>query len=724
MANFEIDEEILSSETYGQQSDDLKDSNFRKLVLRTKQASISAPVVSVESYATGGSGNLLQHSRVVTRSRMVANRTEKCSNVCNTSENHLKNNHDRNNEHLMMSGPFGLCDYPCCTTCPTYLKATQKGHSRTSTRFNSKLHNVHGDASRFGRKKPTFCSSCIPGVMNPHTKVVQQWNMIHALFCWAAIILDPLFLFLFYVQRQQEYPCIAINSTMTAALVSFRSINDLMFLLNILVQFRLAFVSRVSPVDHVGYLVDHPKKIVLQYLRGFFLFDLLVVIPLPQIMVLFVLPNNLGSWNHLLVAILVQYIPRLHRFLPLLNGQSPTGLVFESKWKSLIKHVLLFLLSAHFVGSCGYLFALQRVSQCLKVTCQATFINGCMNLIDCGRQTSKNVMWQVGTKANNCLLTTSAFDYGIYTNLVKLTTESNWVMKYVFSLFWGFTQISSLAGNETPSYNGLEVIFTMAIRGMGFFLLAFLVGSMQNVLQVPRRRLEMQLRGHEVEQWMFYRHLPTDLRRRIIMAEHYNWAATQGLNEKMLMENMPDDLQRDLRRHFFYFIKNVRLFAMMDEPILDAIRMRLKQKIYIKGSTVMCMGDLVESMVFVVRGELESIGKDEIRVHLSEGDACGEELLIWCLEKFSVNTDGGKIWLPEQSLLSSRTVICLTNVEAFSLHATDLEEVIILFARFLQSPRFQRAIRYELPYWRSFAARRIQFAWRHKKNPLISVASQ
>lgn len=44
-------------------------------------------------------------------------------------------------------------------------------------------------------------------------------------------------------------------------------------------------------------------------------------------------------------------------------------------------------------------------------------------------------------------------------------------------------------------------------------------------------------------------------------------------------------------------------------------------------------------------------------------------------------------------MVSNRTVGCLTNVEAFSLRAADLEEVTSLFARFFRSPRVQGAIR-------------------------------
>ncbi|KAJ6760109.1 CYCLIC NUCLEOTIDE-GATED ION CHANNEL 15-RELATED-RELATED [Salix purpurea] len=205
---------------------------------------------------------------------------------------------------------------------------------------------------------------------------------------------------------------------------------------------------------------------------------------------------------------------------------------------------------------------------------------------------------------------------------------------------------------------------------------------------------------------------------RVVEAERYHWAATRGVNEEMLLENLPEDLQRDIRRHLFKFIKKVWIFHLMDEHILDAVCEKLKQKIYIKGSEVLYAGGLVEKMVFIVRGKLESIGLDGTMVALSEGNVCGEELLTWFLEHSSVSKDGRKIKISGQRLISNRTIRCLTNVEAFSLSAADLEQVTSLFARNLRNPLVQGAIRYQSPYWRALAATRIQVAWRYRQKCL------
>ncbi|XP_042501462.1 probable cyclic nucleotide-gated ion channel 20, chloroplastic isoform X3 [Macadamia integrifolia] len=582
------------------------------------------------------------------------------------------------NAHLLRSGPLGVCNDPYCITCPTdYNYRNERKSSRASGLFDYKDHK-----------------------------------------------------------------CIVLNSSWTTAFVVLRSMTDFIYLLHMLLQFRLAYVAPESRVVGAGDLVDHPKKIALHYLSTYFLIDVFVVLPLPQIIILLVLPKYLGSANYaknlLRASVLLQYIPRFFRFLPLASGQSPTGFIFESAWANFVLNLLIFVLAGHVVGSSWYLLGLQnwesavmsgvqRVNQCLRKACSDSKLRNCTTFIDCGH--GENIesfqvdgewkQWTHNANATDCLIKDSQhFNFGIYSQAVKLTTEPSILTRYVYSLFWGFQQISTLAGNQIPSYFVWEVLFTMGIIGLGLLLFALLIGNMQNFLQsLGRRELEMQLRRRDVERWMSHRRLPVELRRQVTESERFNWAATQGVNEEVLLQNLPEHLQREIRRHLFKFLKKVRIFALMDDHILDAIRERLRQKTYIKGSKILNFGDPIETMVFIVRGKMESIGEDRNTVPLSIGDVCGEELLTWCLENSSVNKDGQKLRMPGR-LLSNRMVRCLTNVEAFSLRASDLEEVTGLFARFLRNSRVQGAIRYESPYWRGFAATGIQVAWRYRKKRL------
>ncbi|CAF1704905.1 unnamed protein product [Brassica oleracea] len=496
--------------------------------------------------------------------------------------------------------------------------------------------------------------------------------------------------------------CIRIDEDMAIVLVALRSLTDVLYFVNILLQFRLAYTDPETTVVGSGKLVKDTVKIARRYYRGNFLLDLLIVIPLPQILIVWIIPHVLVIYgantikNLLCTAVVVQCIPKLHRLFHLLARKRTTGFIFESAWASFFINLFTFILAGHIVGSCWYLFGLQRVNQCLRETCEDHMelkCHGvCKELIDCGLHLKEKLIdcerrnttvtqavlnWNVTAAA---CFQENGFRYGIYWKAVNLTHDSNLPEKYIYSLFWGFQQISTLGGNQVPSYFIWEVLFTMAIIGLGLFLFALLIGNMQNFLQsLGRRNMEMTLRRRDVNKWMSHRQFPEVIRERVRDSERLNWSATRGVHEELLFENMPDDLQRDIRRHLFAFLKKVRIFSKMDDSILDAIRERLKHKTYVNGSMVLHRGDLVKKMVIIVRGTMESIGEDGYRTVLSEEFVCGEELLTWCQERSSVNPDGTMIRMPSKGLISSRAVWCVTNVEAFSLSVADLEDIMSLF---------------------------------------------
>ncbi len=81
----------------------------------------------------------------------------------------------------------------------------------------------------------------------------------------------------------------------------------------------------------------------------------------------------------------------------------------------------------------------------------------------------------------------------------------------------------------------------------------------------------------------------------------------------------------------------MRLFEVMDAVVLDAICARLQQQLYIKDSKIMTKDSPIKRMHFIVRGKMLSKGEDGVGQVLSDGHYCGEELLMWYLEKMALN---------------------------------------------------------------------------------------
>ncbi|KAL6962822.1 hypothetical protein U1Q18_037783 [Sarracenia purpurea var. burkii] len=483
MPSLEKDEVPMLSDVY-LQGDEHEESQFRRFSSRTRSVSMSISGTSVkqkenENSFVGHTGplrserrtpfiqmsgplyirpkheNQFRPTQVTIGQRTTDSTVDKYVSFNGMDRDDWPNNYAGKNEHLLKSGQLGLCNDPYCTTCPTYYNFNGKQkNSKSSVIFDPKLHSVlYGDAKGWARRFYSFLCPYFPGVMNPHTKVVQQWNQFFVISCLVAIFLDPLFFFLLSVL--QDNKCIVINWSMTTTIVAFRSMTDFIYFINILLQFRLAYVAPESRVVGAGDLVDHPKKIALNYLSGYFFIDFFIVLPLPQIVMLFLLPRFLGSSganyakNFLRAAVLVQYIPRLYRFLPLLAGQSSSGFVFESAWANFVINLLTFVLAGHVVGSCWYLFGLQRVNQCLRDACHDSEMDSCIEFIDCGHGQNiegfkQNPSWGSWTNNENATacFADEGFDYGIYEKAVNLTTKHSIIKRYIYSLFWGFQKIA------------------------------------------------------------------------------------------------------------------------------------------------------------------------------------------------------------------------------------------------------------------------------------------
>ena len=130
------------------------------------------------------------------------------------------------------------------------------------------------------------------------------------------------------------------------------------------------------------------------------------------------------------------------------------------------------------------------------------------------------------------------------------------------------------------------------------------------------------------------------------------------------------------------------MFEKMDEKLLDALCDRLKPILYTEKSYIVREGDLVDEMLFIMRGSLATTTTNGGRTgffnsfELKAGDFCGEELLTWALDPNSSSH------LP----ISTRTVETISEVEAFALKADDLKFVASQFRR-LHSKQLRHTFR-------------------------------
>ncbi|CAN6250366.1 unnamed protein product [Urochloa humidicola] len=559
-------------------------------------------------------------------------------------------------------------------------------------------------------------------IFDPQDKFLFRMNWVFFSSCIIAVAVDPLFFFLpiIKINKDGNPTCIGIDEKLAVASTIIRTVIDSIYFIRMILQFRTAYVAPSSRVFGTGELVIDPAPIAMRYIKSYFIMDLFALLPLPQIVVWRYLhisdgPDVLTTKNALVWVVLVQYIPRLLRIFPVTTDLKRTAGVFiETAWAGAAYYLLWFMLAGHNVGTLWYFLTIEREDDCWHSYCDPK--DGCdTNYLYCSDKLNGNYdSWFSSTQVFDLCdgnQTAHPFNFGIYQQALVsgILGPGNFISKLCYCFWWGLQNLSTLGqGLLTSTYPG-EVLFSIAICVLGLILFALLIGNMQSYLQSVAIRLEeMRVKKRDAEQWMHHRSLPPDIRHRVRRYERYRWLETRGVDEESLVQTLPKDLRRDIKRHLCLgLVKRVPLFENMDERLLDAICERLRPALYTENEYILREGDPVDEMHFILHGCLESVTTDGGRsgffnkVQLKEGSFCGDELLTWALDpKSGANFPA-----------SSRTVKALTEVEAFALCAEELKFVASQFRR-LHSRQVQHTFRFYSQQWRTWGACFIQAAWR------------
>lgn len=555
-------------------------------------------------------------------------------------------------------------------------------------------------------------------ILDPRGPIISRWNKIFLAACLVSLFVDPLF---FYLPQVRQEMCIDIGISLEVVLTSIRTIADMFYIIHIFIRFRTAYVAPSSRVFGRGELVVDPSKIASRYFRMSFWIDLFASLPLPQVLIWFIIPNESGSMmantrNILRFIIIFQYIPRLFLIFPLSSQiVNATGVVTETAWAGAAYNLMLFMLASHVIGACWYLLSIERQEACWASSCNLGSGSCQTGYFDCGRvhETDRTAWFESSNISSFCDPSTNSYTYGIYSNAVTYgVTSASFFDKYFYCLWWGLQNLSSLGQNlSTSTYVG-EISFAIIIAIVGLVLFALLIGNMQTYLQSTTIRLEeWRIKRTDTEQWMRHRQLPQELKLSVRRYDQYKWVATSGVDEEALLEGLPLDLRRDIKRHLCLdLVRRVPLFDQMDERMLDAICERLKPALSTQGTCLVREGDPVNEMLFIIRGNLDSFTTNGGRTgffnscRIGPGDFCGEELLTWALDPRP------SVVLPS----STRTIKAISEVEAFALRAEDMKFVASQFRR-LHSKQLRHKFRFYSHQWRAWAACFVQAAWRRYK---------
>uniref|UniRef100_A0A672GTQ3 Potassium voltage-gated channel, subfamily H (eag-related), member 1b n=1 Tax=Salarias fasciatus TaxID=181472 RepID=A0A672GTQ3_SALFA len=375
------------------------------------------------------------------------------------------------------------------------------------------------------------------------------------------------------------------------------SIVDVIFLVDIVLNFHTTFVGPA------GEVISDPKLIRMNYVRTWFVIDLLSCLPYDVINA-FENVDEVSGHQHtstpthhsLFSSLKVVRLLRLGRVARKLDHYIEYGAAV------LVLLVCVFGLAAHWLACIWYSI-------------------GDYEVIDEDSNSVRTDSWlyllgeTVGTPYRFNASGSGRWEGGPSKDSV-----------YITSLYFTMTSLTSIGfGNIAPNTDG-EKIFAVAMMMIGSLLYATIFGNVTTIFQQMYANTN---RYHEmlnsVRDFLKLYQVPKGLSERVMDYIVSTWSMTRGIDTDKVLQICPKDMRADICVHLNRKVfKEHPGFRLASDGCLRALAMEFQTIHSAPGDLIFHAGESVDSLCFVVSGSLEVIQDDEVVAILGKGDVFGD----------------------------------------------------------------------------------------------------
>uniref|UniRef100_A0A8C3N4Z7 Potassium voltage-gated channel subfamily H member 5 n=1 Tax=Geospiza parvula TaxID=87175 RepID=A0A8C3N4Z7_GEOPR len=368
------------------------------------------------------------------------------------------------------------------------------------------------------------------------------------------------------------------------------SVVDVIFLVDIVLNFHTTFVGPG------GEVISDPKLIRMNYLKTWFVIDLLSCLPYDIINAFENVDEGISS---LFSSLKVVRLLRLGRVARKLDHYLEYGAAV------LVLLVCVFGLVAHWLACIWYSI-------------------GDYEVIDELTNTIKTDSWLYQL----ALSIGTPYRYNT-TGLGQWEGGPSKDSLYISSLYFTMTSLTTIGfGNIAPTTDG-EKIFSVAMMMVGSLLYATIFGNVTTIFQQMYANTN---RYHEmlnnVRDFLKLYQVPKGLSERVMDYIVSTWSMSKGIDTEKVLSICPKDMRADICVHLNRKVFNEHpAFRLASDGCLRALAVEFQTIHCAPGDLIYHAGESVDALCFVVSGSLEVIQDDEVVAILGKGDVFGD--IFW-----------------------------------------------------------------------------------------------
>ncbi|XP_055389293.1 potassium voltage-gated channel protein eag isoform X1 [Condylostylus longicornis] len=495
----------------------------------------------------------------------------------------------------------------------------------------------------------------------PH--ILLHYCAFKAIWDWVILCLT------FYTAIMVPYNVAFKNKTSEdVSLLVVDSIVDVIFFIDIVLNFHTTFVGPG------GEVVSDPKVIRMNYLKSWFIIDLLSCLPYDVFNAFDHDEDGIGS---LFSALKVVRLLRLGRVVRKLDRYLEYGAAM------LILLLCFYMLVAHWLACIWY----------------------SIGRSDADNGVQYSWLWKLANVTQNPY----SYIWSNETGIPELVNGPSRKTMYVTALYFTMTCMTSVGFGNVAAETDNEKVFTICMMIIAALLYATIFGHVTTIIQqMTSATAKYHDMLNNVREFMKLHEVPKALSERVMDYVVSTWAMTKGLDTEKVLNYCPKDMKADICVHLNRKVFNEHpAFRLASDGCLRALAMHFMMSHSAPGDLLYHTGESIDSLCFIVTGSLEVIQDDEVVAILGKGDVFGDQF-----------------WKDSAVGQSAANVRALTYCDLHAIKRDKLLEVLDFYSAFANSFARNLVLTYNLRHRMIFrkvadVKREKELAERRKNEPQL-----
>nr|XP_032513750.1 potassium voltage-gated channel subfamily H member 8 isoform X5 [Danaus plexippus plexippus] len=470
--------------------------------------------------------------------------------------------------------------------------------------------------------------------------IISHYGIFKTFWDWLILIAT------FYVAVVVPYNASFVDEGHPRISVTSDVVVEALFIIDIVLNFRTTFVSKK------GEVVSDSKAIALNYIRTWFVVDLLAALPFDLLYASDVYSGTESTHGNVHLVKLTRLL-RLARLLQKMDRYS--------QYSALILTLLMlsFTLVAHWLACIWFIIAEKEI------------------------QHHRNESWDLGWINN--------LAERLKVPIVNISHSES----YVTALYFTCSSLTSVGFGNVSANTLPEKIFSILTMLVGALMHAVVFGNVTAIIQrMYSRRSMYQSKWRDLKDFLTINQVPKELKQRMQDYFQTMWSLNHGIDIHETLKEFPEELRGDVSLHLHREILSLPIFESASQGCLKLLSLHIRNNFCAPGEYLVHKGDALTYIHYICNGSMEVMQNDMVVAILGKGDLVGCDMNTHLQVHNGSGTSQSNN--PDVVVKSSSDVKALTYCDLKCINMVGLGEVLRLYPEYQQE--FVHDILHDLTY--------------------------